>query len=60
MTVPNGQFYQGDAYGVAIALNNPDILLQTDAGRVFITTDGGKDWNSAHTTPALRHGAASG
>ncbi len=52
MTVPSGQFYQGEAYGAAIALNNPDVLLQTDAGRVFLTTDGGKDWLSAYTTPA--------
>jgi len=42
MTVPCGQFFQAVPYGTAIAQNNPDICLQVDAGRCFITTDGGK------------------
>ena len=52
MVVPTGQFFQGDAYGVAIAANNSDILMTTDAGRIFVTTDGGHYWNAAYTTVA--------
>ncbi len=43
VTQADGQFYQGPAYGAAIAANNPERVLQVNE-RVHFTVDGGKTW----------------
>ncbi len=48
----DGQYYQSVPLGVAIAPNTPDVLMTVDAGNCFVTRDGGKSWQCAHTRRA--------
>jgi photosystem II stability/assembly factor-like uncharacterized protein len=51
MTQADGQFYQGPAFGVAIAPTDPDRVIQlTD--KAFVTADGGKSWRCANAERA--------
>ncbi|HEY3284652.1 MAG TPA: hypothetical protein VGN26_20460 [Armatimonadota bacterium] len=45
----DGQFYQEMPLGVAGDPNNPEVVLTTDSGRVYLTRDGGKSWRPIHT-----------
>ena len=51
VTQADGQFYQGPAYGAAIAANNPDQVIKVNE-RVHITVDGGKTWKCGDPAPA--------
>jgi len=51
MTRADGQFYQGPAFGAAIAATDPARLIQVNE-RVYITTDGGKTWKCGNGRPA--------
>ena len=51
VTQADGQFYQGPAFGAAIAANNPDHVIQVNE-KVHITVDGGKTWKCGDPAPA--------
>jgi len=50
MTAANGQFDQG-VPSSAIDQNDPDRLMVVDTG-LYVTSNGGKDWQCGHAHPA--------
>jgi photosystem II stability/assembly factor-like uncharacterized protein len=51
MTVLDGQFYQGPAFGVAVSASDPDRVIEV-TDKAYVTRDGGKTWQCANAERA--------
>jgi len=52
----NGQFYQGTPFGAVLCGSDPNIMMDVDMGRCFITDDGGKDYRCGHAEASAPKG----